>query len=56
MGNWHSIDTQNDIDVLVGTYGDFHDSCIVSANFQSGNSVMMKWQWVSVMQKIIRYQ
>lgn len=36
MGNWHSVETQKDIDLLLNTYGNFHDSCMVSANFQSG--------------------
>ena len=39
MGNWHSIETQNDIDLLFDTYGSFHDSCIVSVNFQNGTFV-----------------
>ncbi|MCI7180464.1 MAG: hypothetical protein SOY12_01965 [Schaedlerella sp.] len=36
MGNWSRIETQKDIDLLMETYGDFHDACIVSLNFQSG--------------------
>ena len=39
MESWHSIETQNDIDVLFDTYGGFHDSCMVPANFQSGTFV-----------------
>ena len=36
MQDWHPIKTQEDIKYLMFTYGDFHDSCIVSLNFQSG--------------------
>ena len=36
MQDWHSIKTQEDIKRLMSAYGDFHDSCIVSLNFQSG--------------------
>ena len=36
MDNWHDVKTQEDIDFLVSTYSGFHDSCIVSLNFQSG--------------------
>lgn len=36
MENWHSVETQKDIERLMSTYGDFHDACIVSLNFQSG--------------------
>lgn len=36
MSQWKEILSQNDIDELLDTYGDFHDSCIVSMNYQSG--------------------
>ena len=36
MENWHDIKTQADIDSLMSAYIGFHDSCIVSLNFQSG--------------------
>lgn len=39
MGDWHSVETQDDIDLLLDTYGGFHDSCIVSCNYQSGTHV-----------------
>ena len=36
MENWQSAETQKDIEQLMSAYGDFHDACIVSLNFQSG--------------------
>ena len=39
MRNWKDIETENDISELMETYGSFHDSCIVSLNYQSGNFV-----------------
>ena len=36
MSTWHNIETQEDIENLMAAYGDFHDACIVSANFQTG--------------------
>ena len=36
MQDWHPIKTQEDIEHLMSAYGDFHDSCIVSLDFQSG--------------------
>lgn len=36
MGKWYRVETQKDIEQLMSTYGDFHDACIVSLNFQSG--------------------
>ena len=36
MEKWYSIRTQKDIEQLMSTYGDFHDACIISLNFQSG--------------------
>ena len=36
MGNWNIIETQEDIDGLLSAYNYFHDSCMVSLNFQSG--------------------
>ena len=36
MNFWHDIKTQEDIDLLMSVYGNFHDACIVSLNFQSG--------------------
>ena len=36
MDGWHKIETQEDIDFLMNTYGYFHDSCIVSMNYHSG--------------------
>lgn len=38
MGKWHYIKEQKDIDLLMETYRDFHDSCIVSLNYRSGDS------------------
>ena len=34
MENWQSAETQKDIEQLMSAYGDFHDACIVSLNFQ----------------------
>ena len=39
MRKWKDIETESDISELMETYGSFHDSCIVSLNYQSGNSV-----------------
>lgn len=39
MDKWCKIKTQEDIDLLMETYGDFHDSCIVSLSFQNGTFV-----------------
>lgn len=36
MDDWRNVETQEDIDLLMSTYCDFHDACIVSVNFQSG--------------------
>ena len=36
MYTWNIIETQEDIDLLMKTFGHFHDACIVSLNFQSG--------------------
>ena len=36
MENWQSAETQKDIEQMMSAYGDFHDACIVSLNFQSG--------------------
>ncbi len=36
MEDWHNIETESDIALLMSTYGCFHDSCIVSLSFQSG--------------------
>ena len=36
MDKWNSVKTQEDIDLLMSTYGDFHDAVIVSANYQNG--------------------
>lgn len=36
MSRWQKIASQNDIDELLSFYVGFHDSCIVSANYQSG--------------------
>ena len=33
---WHTVDTQEEIELLMNNYGNFHDSCIVSVNYQSG--------------------
>ncbi len=33
---WNEIKNENDIESLMGEYGGFHDSCIVSVNYQSG--------------------
>lgn len=35
MNTWHDIKTQEDIDLLMSVYGNFHDACIVSLNFKS---------------------
>ena len=42
MENWHDIQTEEDIAFLMSTYGDFHDACIVSLNYQSGAFVDKK--------------
>ncbi len=34
--HWKAITTQQDIDDLMEAYGGFHDSCIVSMQYQSG--------------------
>lgn len=39
MKHWHNIETQGDINLLMDTYGAFHDSCIITVNFQNGNFV-----------------
>jgi hypothetical protein len=39
MSDWKELSTQNDIDELLGTYGGFHDSCIVSMCYRSGTFV-----------------
>lgn len=39
MSEWKEISSQKDIDELLNTYHGFHDSCIVSVNYQSGASV-----------------
>ena len=36
MADWHKIETQEDIDLLMTDYGNFHDACIASLTFQSG--------------------
>ncbi len=36
---WKRIDTQEDIDELLDTYGGFHDSCLVSTVFHSSTFV-----------------
>lgn len=36
MGDWYGVETQKDIERLMSACGGFHDSCIVSLNFQSG--------------------
>ena len=36
MGDWHKIKTQEDIALLMDIYDNFHDSCIVSMNYNSG--------------------
>mgnify|MGYP004610186269 FL=1 len=36
MSCWCNIEKQEDIDLLMTTYGDFHDACITSLNYQSG--------------------
>lgn len=36
MGDWHNVETQDDVEMLLSTYGYFHDGHIVSANYQSG--------------------
>lgn len=36
---WTEITDQAAIDKLMGEFGGFHDSCIVSVNYQSGNYV-----------------
>lgn len=43
MQDWNPIQTQEDIERLMSAYGDFHDSCIVSLNFQSGAYVDEDW-------------
>lgn len=36
---WHNIETQDDIEMLMSSYRDFHDSCIVSVNYLSGSFI-----------------
>lgn len=36
MKSWYTVETQEDIDLLMSTVNDFHDACIVSLSFQSG--------------------
>lgn len=36
---WNEIINKKDIDKLMEEYGSFHDSCIISVNYQSGYSV-----------------
>lgn len=36
MDKWYDVKNQSDIEWMMSTYGDFHDACIVSLNFQSG--------------------
>lgn len=36
---WNEIRNENDIESLMTEYGGFHDSCIVSINYQSGAKV-----------------
>ncbi len=39
MGDWKRIETRDDIDELMERVGGFHDSCLVSASFQTGKYV-----------------
>lgn len=39
MGDWKRIETQNDIDELMGLARGFHDTCLVSASFKTGQYV-----------------
>lgn len=39
---WNEIRNENDIESLMTEYGGFHDSCIVSINYQSGAKVDSK--------------
>lgn len=36
MGDWNEVKTQEDIDFLMSTYRDFHDSVLISANYKNG--------------------
>ena len=36
MSEWKEIQSESDIDEVMETLGDFHDSCIVSVNYKSG--------------------
>ena len=36
---WVEITDNNDIDALMEKYAGFHDSCIISISYQSGNYV-----------------
>ena len=36
MSEWKEIRSESDIDEIMETLGDFHDSCIVSVNYKSG--------------------
>lgn len=40
MNDWKIIKTQEDIDELINAYVGFHDSCIVRADYSSGNGVI----------------
>lgn len=39
MGDWKRIETQNDIDALMRLVRGFHDTCLVSASFKTGQYV-----------------
>jgi len=34
--DWHEVNTQEDIELLLSVYGGFHDSCIAALNYHSG--------------------
>ncbi|WRS27150.1 hypothetical protein U6B65_12560 [Oscillospiraceae bacterium MB08-C2-2] len=37
--DWKEVNTQKDIDELLGAYGNFHDSCITNLRYDSGSYV-----------------
>lgn len=39
--DWKEINTQKDIDELLGIYGNFHDACITSLHYESGSCVTL---------------
>lgn len=36
MGKWNEVNSQTDIDYLLGEYLGFHDSCLTELSYKSG--------------------